>query len=116
MPMLKTKKHSASEALANGFVAGLMLSAYAVIVGIFFVIAEAAFPAGGSFVFLGAFALLILATMSAAVVGALIFGYPVAYLLEKKNTEALYALSSTVLTLFAIFFLMIFLAIIFSAI
>lgn len=112
--MLKNKKVAAVEAVTHGFIAGMVEVAYVILVGIFFVIAEAIFPPSSELLVFGSVALIILLVFSAALSLVLLFGQPLSYLMDGKKVEAKECLGAAMLTLFGAFFLILFMGIILS--
>ena len=73
--MLKLKKNCCSnEYASHGVVAGLTVTGYLLLVGLFFVTAEAFFPAQSGWLILGIVAFLLLFVASAAFCAAIVFG------------------------------------------
>jgi len=101
--MLKSKKTYFQEIISQGVVAGLTESAYIILVSIFLLATEVFFPAQSGLVIFGIVALVILFVLSAAISVALVFGYPVYYLINKQFKEALFAFIGTGLILFIVF-------------
>jgi len=112
--MIKSKKASAVEAVTHGFIAGMVEAAYIILVAIFFLISETIFPPSSELLVFGAVALMILLVFSAALSLVLVFGHPLNYLLTGKKDEAKECLGATMLTLFGVFALVMFMGIILS--
>jgi len=112
--MIKSKKAAAAEAVTHGFIAGMVEVAYIILVGIFFVIAEAIFPPSSELLIFGSVALIILLVFSVALSAVLLFGHPLNYLLDNKKAEAKECLCAAMLTLFGAFSLILFMGIILS--
>lgn len=93
-----------STPMGQGAAAGLTEICYIMLVAIFMVGTESLFAAASPWVSIfGIVAVLALFVMSVAVSGVLLLGWPLYYFLERKYKEGLYALSGSIIMMFAIF-------------
>ena len=93
-----------STPVGQGVVAGITEAAYIVLVAVFIAGTETVFssPASWNIVF-GMVSLLVLLVMSVAISGALIFGWPARYFMEKKYKESLASFLAAIATMFVVF-------------
>ena len=103
--MLRRKKSDQQLLVKNGISAGLIEIIFVILVAFFFIAAESLLPDKSGSMILGIASMLILLVISAAVAGALIFGWPLYLALQKKYREAVLVFCCTLATLLAFFVL-----------
>lgn len=111
--LFKSKDIKAKEVIGKGIVAGIIQTAFIILVCMFVLSAGAIFPADSPFVIMGLIAFIILLVISVAVSGLVIFGVPFYLFFQKKYKESLNFLATTLITLLLFFVIFISLSLIF---
>lgn len=111
--LFKSKDISAKEVIGKGIIAGIIQTAYIILVAMFVLSAGAIFPANSPFVIMGMVAFVILLVISVAVSAVVVFGVPLYLFFQKKYKESLNFLATTLVTLLLFFIIFISLSLIF---
>ena len=111
--LFKSKDIKAKEVIGKGIIAGIIQTAYIILVCMFVLSAGAIFPANSPFIIMGLVAFLILLVISVAVSGVIIFAIPAYLFFQKKYKEALSFIGSVLVTMLLFFIIFISLSLIF---
>jgi hypothetical protein len=107
LKIFKKRKFALEELIKMGVISALMEVIYVVLVAAFFMVTESLFPADAASLIMGIIAMLILLVLSASISGILIFGIPFYFASQKKYHEAGVVFVSSVVTIVAMFILII---------
>jgi len=101
-------KGDSSEIVKQSVITGLLQVVYIFVIGTFLLVAGRHFPTMGARSVLGPLAMMTLMVASVTITAVLMFGHPIAYIMNKKFDEAMLSIAINLGVLFIFFVLILF--------